>query len=112
MKTQQSVRYRMAQCAVVSVAVGTCVLNLLATGGNNNCSGVTNVRYFGNPCIKEEYFLANSPWNIWCTSGSVGVCEDGTDPGFDTTKYTYNPCTSSVGVSSNGGRPKSKMCVK
>lgn len=112
MKILQSAPLIMTQFAAASLLMGACVVTILATGDNNNCSGVTNVRFYGNPCVKEEYYLANSPWNIWCTSGTLGVCEDHSNPAFDTTKCTYNPCTSSVGVPSNGGRPKSKTCPK
>lgn len=85
------------------------VHTVLATSPKD-CSGVTNTNTSGNPCVKVEYYLGTSPWNVWCTQGALGVCQDGNIPSFDTTTMTYTPCTSQVGVMGNGGRPKNKTC--
>ncbi len=100
----------MANFTAALLLIKVVVLTALAYSTNNDCAGVTNSNTSGNPCVKVEYYLGAAPWNIWCTVGTSGVCQDGTQPGYDTTKYTFTPCTSPTGVSSNGGRPKNKTC--
>ena len=100
--------------AVISLGgallLGWAVVPTVLATGSNDCAGVTNESEISqDPCVKVQYYLESTPWNIWCNLGTSGRCQDGTDPGFDTTKKTYNPCTA-YPVSSNGGRPKSKVC--